>query len=253
MRGVARVLLGAVTFAALGATAVADQYDRRIIYADDKLTVHLSAVPIEEVLAEIERQSGAEVDGHVRNPRPVSADFADVPIADALERLLGGQSFALIYGTDGGLKALRLRGGPQTAPASHAPSAVSPAMLGEMFERHEPVPVQGRLAQALGAPKATFAQLAEAALHNENAAVRNEAVRTATLALEGDTELRSAVTSFVAGIADPELGKIVRGYAGARAEELVLHVLAVTRASEFRTRGAAVLQQLRANPAQPGG
>jgi hypothetical protein len=266
MRGAARLLLGGVVTLALlggGPARAAEEGDGRMVqYAGDKLTVRLSAVPIEDVLAEIERQTGAEIRGQVRNPRPVSAEFAEVPLADALHRLLGDQNFALIYGSGGQLKALRLLGGPQTGatprpavavPVTPAPGAVSPAVLTEMFERHAPVPVQGRLAEALGTSSATFSQLANAALHNEDAVVRNDAVRAAMQALEAEPDLRSAVISAVTGIGDPELGNIVRGIAGERAEEVVRHVLTAARGSELRIKASAVLQQLRTNPVQRGG
>jgi hypothetical protein len=260
-------VVAAVTATLLGAgraPASEEPPPRVVEYAADRLTVRLSAVPVEEVLAEIERQTGAEIRGQVRNPQPVSAEFADVPLADALHRLLGEQNFALIYGSGGQLKALRLLGGPQAGtprPATAVPAlgvptppgAVSPTMLNEMFAKHPPVAVHGRLAEALGTTSATFTQLGDAALHNEDATVRNEAVRAAMQAIEGEPELRSAVISMATGIADPELGNIVRGIAGERAEELVRHVLTAARGSELRIKASAVLQQLRTNPAQRGG
>jgi hypothetical protein len=234
---------------------------RVVTYSGDKLTVHVSGVPIDDVLSEIQRQTGAEVRGGVRNPHPVTAEFDDVPLADALHRLLGDQNFALIYGSGGELKTLRLLGGPQAAPPAAAtaaptgqpqPGAVSPAQLSDMFARHPPIPIKGRLAQALGTDNASFTTVADAALHNEDAAVRTEAVRTAMQALEGEPELRSAVVSAVTGIGDPELGTIVRGLAGERAEEIVRHVLTTARASELRIKASGVLQQLRTNPAERG-
>jgi hypothetical protein len=265
--GAVRLLVaGAVAVALqLGATSArpADEsYTRLIRYSGDKLTVHVTGVPIDDILGEIERQAGAEIRGGVRNPHPVTAEFEDVPLADALHRLLGDQNFALIYGRGGELKTLRLLGGPQTAPpsvvaatptAQPQPGAVSPAVLADMFARHAPIPIKGRLAQALGTDNASFTQVADAALHNEDAAVRTEAVRTAMQALEGEPELRSAVVSAVTGIGDPELGNIVRGLAGERAEEIVRHVLTTARASELRIKASGVLQQLRTNPVAANG
>lgn len=263
-RGAVRLLVtGALAVALRLAGSSAEETPARVVeYSADKLTVRLSAVPIDEVLSEIERQAGAEIRGQVRNPHPVSAEFRDVPLADALHRLLGDQNFALIYGSGGRLKTLRLLGGPQAAQAQPAtaapavqpaPGGVSTAVLSEMFQRHPPIPIKGRLAQALGTESAPFPMLADVALHNDDAAVRTEAVRAAVQALEGEPELRAAVISAVGGIGDPDLGNLIRGLAGERAEEVVRHVLTTARASELRIKASAVLQQLRSNPVQRGG
>src|SRR5262249_44995018 len=69
---------------------------RLIIYADDVITVRLAKMPVTDVLAEIGRQSGAEIRGDVKTPHDVSAEFDAVPVAEAVHRLLGNENFALI-------------------------------------------------------------------------------------------------------------------------------------------------------------
>src|SRR5205809_4410602 len=84
-----------------------------IHYSNDALTVRLSGVQNSDILAELARQSGAEIRGQVREPREVTADFESVPLPEALARLLGEQDSALVYGEVGRLKAVRLLGGDQ--------------------------------------------------------------------------------------------------------------------------------------------
>jgi hypothetical protein len=229
---------------------------RVIRYHDDALTVHLVKVPLSEVLDELGRQSGAQVRGQVKTPRDVSAEFQDVPLSDALPRLMGDENFALVYGTDGRLRTVKLLGAP--APGGPAVASVSPllvttttgppvspiGLLG-MLDRHAPVPVSGRLAQILGSDTASMRQLLELGLHNEDPGVRAEAVRTGMQVLEGEPELRSAVVTTVTGMDEVELGNVLRGLAGDRAEEMAMHIATQTRVTELRVKASAVLQKLR--------
>ena len=58
-------------FAAVAASAAtADQEARRVLtYRNDRLSVHLASVPLEEVMVDLRQASGAEVYGSVREPR----------------------------------------------------------------------------------------------------------------------------------------------------------------------------------------
>jgi len=89
----------------------AEDGDGRVVrYADDALTVRLTRAPVWEVLEEIGRQSGAEIRGEPAEAGEISADFEAVPIAEALDRLLGSQNFTLVYGDNGKLKIVQLLG-----------------------------------------------------------------------------------------------------------------------------------------------
>src|SRR5581483_9010139 len=101
----AAVLLGLASLVALAADA---DEGRLVVVHGDALTVRLVNVPVTEVLEDIARQSGADIRGTVRKPREISAEFADVPLADALQRLLGDQAFALVYSSTGDLRAVKL-------------------------------------------------------------------------------------------------------------------------------------------------
>ena len=255
-----------------GRNAAGDEPPERVVqYAKDALTVRVTRVPVDEILGQLGKQSGAEIRGEVRDRHEITAEFEDVPLPEALHRLLGEQNFALIYGDGGRLKTVRLLGGPLAPPppsaapptASSVPSppASLPALVG-LFEAHAPVPVQGRLSQALGTDTATFSQLGDMALHHDDVLVRTEAVRVGLQVIEAEPEFRSAVISGVTGMGNGDLSTFVRGLAGPRADELVLRVITLARATELRAKASAVLQDMRAQPGaapppvappQPGG
>jgi len=229
--------------------------ERVVRYTNDQLTVRLARAPVGEVLDEIGRASGAEIRGQP-NPREVSAEFENVPLPDALHRLLGNQNFTLKYGEQGRLVAIDLLGGPATAPpavtaASARPSSTTmpqppPQNLQEALVRHPPVPVTGALATALGTSTATVDQLVNAALHQDDVNVRQEALRATLNAVESDAALRGSLLATVNTIDDAALGASLRGIAGDRAEEIVAQVATQARASELRVKASSVLQQLRA-------
>jgi len=115
---VAAALLSAGSFAAREPTCV-------IAYDDDRLTVHAEGAPLADVVREIGRQSGAEVVGEVRKPRDVRKSLDQVPLVDALVRLLGEQNFTLRYGPEGKLRTIHLLGEPVAAAAQTTPAEAS--------------------------------------------------------------------------------------------------------------------------------
>ena len=105
-------------------------------YRSDRLSVRLEKVPLEEVLAELGRVSGAEIHGAPREPRAITAQFDDVPLLEALFRLIGDQNFMLSYGEGDRLRTIELFGGPQeprdatsTSPDGRAADATSSRSL----------------------------------------------------------------------------------------------------------------------------
>src|SRR5919198_1381887 len=120
------VLVVAVTVLSAGPLAAGDP-TCVVTYGADRVTVHAKRVPLADVVREIGRQSGAEVVGEVRKPREVSQEFDEVPLVDALARLLKEQNFTLRYGPEGELRTIKLLGGPMAvAAAQPAPADTSP-------------------------------------------------------------------------------------------------------------------------------
>lgn len=235
----------------VGPARAEDPPVRQIEYRADRLTVRVTQVSLTEVLQETARQAGAEVVGGVKEERTISADFTRLPLDQGLARLLGKQNFMLVYSRVG-LRAIELLGGPQeplkiaTATVA-APPPTASGMPGvfQMFQTRPPLPVSGRLGAALGADKATYPQLLDSAMHNEDVAVRSEAMRVWLQGLEDDPELRGAFVSAVNGIDDQQLATSLRGMAGTNAEELLQQVTSIARGGDIRMKASQVFLQLR--------
>jgi len=246
-----RLTRAALLLALAAPLATADE--RVIQYANDTLTVRLAKAPLSEVLDEIVRQSGAEVRGTLRSPHDISAEFDAVPLPEALHRLLGDQNFALVYGTGGRLRTVKLlgaQGAPGATPfAATPPPTVPPPNtvdLGRMIANHAPVPVGGRLAEVVGGPSAPLTQLFDLGLRHDDAQVRSEALRAVVSTLDLDPNLRQAVIGQLNTMDDGALSAMLRSAAGDHAEEFAMHVLSQARASDVRVKASMVLQRLRA-------
>jgi len=268
-RRLSAAVLAAATLCPSPALAAAEGSSPIVTYRSDRLSVRLEKVPLEDVLAELGRVSGAEIRGAPREPRDLTARFDDVPLPEALHRLLGDQNFMLKYGEADRLRMIELFGGPQeprnassTSPAAGPFGGASPAAGSTMpqnlavaisvLDRHPPVAVTGRLAEALGGNTATFRQLFDATMQQQDAELRNEAFHASLAAFEAEPELRSSVLRVLGTVDDAALGQALRGFAGSRAEEIANQVASQAKAGELRSRALSVLQRLR-TIGSPGG
>jgi hypothetical protein len=229
-----------------------------VVYRNDQLSVRLDGASPAAVLAEIGRASGAEIRGVPLEARPVTAHFDDVPLPEALHRLLTDQNFMLRYGEADQLRTIQLFGPPgasrdvdagspsrgrSPAAGSRTPQSLLLAMAA--LERHAPLPVDGPLAKALGGDTATFRQLLEAAARPGDASVRNEAFRVSLNAVEKEPDLRSTVMTALGSVDDTALGQVLRGVAGPRAEQLANDIASQAETAELRSKALEVLRQLR--------
>jgi hypothetical protein len=244
--------------------ATADRPLRQhLTYRNDRLSAHLARVPLEEVMIDLGHASGAEVYGPVHEPRDISAEFDDVPLVEALHRLLGDQNFVVKYGKDGRLRAVKLLGGPQApihivatpppttrarepvASASKAPLDLDGAVA--ILDGHSPVPVSGQLAQALGTDAASFRDLFDAASNNEDAVVRAEAMRAFIGALDAEPEFRDPVLHALDTLDDLTLAEMLRRLAGSRAEEIAAQFAANAHVSQLSSRAWGIFLRLGAS------
>jgi hypothetical protein len=222
---------------------------RTITLQGDRLTVRVADVPIEEILQAVTAPSKAEIRGAVKEPRAVTIDFADVLLQDGLGRLLGEQNFALTYREDGSLKALNLLGGPvesstearivkNTPTTSPQPAATSAAGV---LQRS--VPVSGKLQQFLGQSTGTMQQLIDITMHQDDAALRREAVRAGLSAIDSAPDLRTTVVKSLEGTGFQALTNLLSNMGQDRAYEIVTQ-MATSRTPEIRTRGLQLLRTL---------
>jgi hypothetical protein len=237
--------LGAVLAVAVARGADAPP-ERVIRYDQDALTIHVVGVPVLEVLAEIGRQSGAEIRGMARDARDVSAQFDAVPLPQALYRLLGDQNYALVYGEGGRLRAIRLLGGSGETVVVAAPR-VEPVQtqtkdLSPVLDRQ--IPATGPIADAVKSPMVTIKQLGELWLQSDDASLRDESASNGIKAMESEADMRNSLVDFAQSYSDVDLANLLRGIAGPRAEELAAFVISQTRVTELHMKAAAVLRVL---------
>jgi hypothetical protein len=257
-RRLAAAVLAAAALYPTPALAAAEGSSPIVTYRSDRLSVRLEKVPLEDVLAELGRVSGAEIRGAPREPRDLTAKFDDVPLPEALHRLLGDQNFMLKYGEADRLRTIELFGGPQeprnassTSPAAGPVGGASPA-AGSTMPQNLAIAISGRLAEALGGNTATFRQLFDATMQQQDAELRNEALQASLAAFEAEPDLRSSVLRVLGGVDDAALGQALRGFAGTSAEEIANQVATQAQAGELRSRALNVLQRLR-TIGSPGG
>lgn len=230
-------------------------------YVDGRLTADLHDVQLADVLAAVAAQAGLEIRGQPPS-RTISVQLDAVPLAEALPRLLGEQSFALTYDRKGGLKGVRFLAASTaevTPPrAADQPEAAKPpdAVEGEAdfaTASNRPVPIEGLLGEALGSDQSTFHQIMGVALQVGDSRLRAEALRTCLRMLDDDPELDAAALRSLEAFDDAYLADWLTRIAGEHAEE-VPRGMARLRSRPLRRRASAVLKILRAaDPARPRG
>jgi hypothetical protein len=251
------VILGMLT-RSIPPTFADDGSQRVITYANDALTVKLDKVPLTDVLAEIGKQSGAQVQGDVLQPRDLTLQLDKVPLKEALERLLGEQNFALTYAEDGKLKTIHLKGGREAAPAKDKAKGAkltahpgdegeTPALwkaVYEAFSDRGTVPVDGKLGYVVGSDAAPWDLLANTAIGNPDPTVRRQAVRAGMEAYDKDPDLQKAVEQATKDASDADLAAFARATTYERAENLVRNIRDSAQTPELRERAEAILREL---------
>ncbi len=257
MRRFTSVVLTATLLGALGQVPPAGAAKKDVQYKDDKLTASLEGVPLSEVIAELGRQSGAEVSGEVKEQRDVTTEIDAVPLKEALERLLRNQNFTLVYAADGKLKAIELKELREEEVRKRADSKTALQENGDRpfermafvaFDERERVPVEGRLAERLGDTKVRWDLLANTAFADESPAIRRAAVRAAVRAFEADPDLKAAVVEAFDGVGEADIAAFARARCHHRAEDFVRNIARATTDPELRAQAQAVLHQLKRNP-----
>lgn len=223
------------------------------IFVDgDRVTATFTGATPESVVRDIAGAMSAEVIGAPQGTDAITVDLDDVPLDRALERALGNQSFTIVYGGDGGVRRIRLHGGPQDASGSgagavrKAPTSAGVRILPhQLFEAEVRVPTVGPLAEHLGSETATLGQLYRIAIDSEEAALRIAAVDAGMAAIESDQDLQGGVDGLLDTTDDATLVALVRSGAGQRANEFVSRILSRTRRPAVRQRAVTLLRQLR--------
>ncbi len=220
-------------------------------FADGRITADVRDVELADLLDAIAAKAGFEIRGKP-TAHTVTVRLDDVPVADAIARLVEKQRVAYTYDRDGDLKRIEfLDVGAEVsfgAPAEKHPAAPAeePKPAG-VAPRDRPVAVDGLLAGALGSNQSTFTQIVAVALQSGDKRLRKEALRVALGLLDADAELRADVSSMLDALDDAALAARLEEVAGAHAEETALQTARLSHWKPLRRRAGAVLPLLRSN------
>lgn len=268
--GIVAALLALAAAAAAADTSPSDSPPLRVVVAGDTVTATLRAVPLDRVLSEIARQTGAELVGHPAPARDVTGDLHAIPLNEALHRLLGPWSFTLTYTRDGHLKRILIGGGPSEGSAAGIAGATRPSAgtreradggastvertaTGGTFPGASPVAVQGRLARVLGTNLAPFDDVWQAALTNEDRRVRAMARRAAIRALTADPEVHESWAAATAAAPVDALIAVLRAIGGTDARELALAFARYGRSDDVARTMRRAVDQMRTPAGATGG
>lgn len=148
----ATLLASAAPVAASPAATETTRLEMRL--RDGRLSAHVVAAPFTRVLAEIANLSGASVSGvDPADVAPTTVSFSDLPLAEALERLLHDRNHFVVYGGDARgarVRRIALLNGGTTVLTPAAPAAGSaPAAPEHAPDESGPDQVDPVLADAL--------------------------------------------------------------------------------------------------------
>jgi hypothetical protein len=174
-----------------------------LVLRDGKLTGRIAGMPLAQVMEKLSQLSGAQVRwlDH-QETTAVSAEFVDLPLADALERLLPRKNFLLVYAS------LKDNARLITIWIS------SPGTGATQLQIIRPLPVQEQPQvidddpppEELDAEPATVLEgQLRTALHGDEAGERLEAIEALSGMVEHDPRIRPLLVQLSTGEHDPQV------------------------------------------------
>jgi hypothetical protein len=226
-----------------------------VAYRNGRVSGRFDGTPLDEVLARLGRETGAEVVGDAIYFQDVYAEFDAMPLPEVLRRLLGLQSFVVRYGRGDAVARIELLGGPQLPVVRRVARNITPSSFYWRMANRPPIPLGAALAGELGVPQARSPRLLHTALINPHEARRRDALVAVLREVEGDAQLRAEAVLTLRLNADDSLADALRDKAPKRAEELVSTVSDETTDEYFRRRATNILGLLRnaERPDESGG
>lgn len=235
----------------------------RVEWKQQRLTVIAEGVPLAEVLSQIARRTGSEVEGAKRLQRRIDAQYSGLPLEEVLTRLLAGVSFAILesnaHGASGkhltvvvlgesGLSIVR-------TPTEEKKPALSPtdAMLAELEARK----AQGdwkalRRAASTGDPITQNAALRLLAQHDPESAAKLAAAAARSsdqgrkvigIQALGDLDSTVGAKALGAALNDPDTGvrqSAVMGLMGQTSPETTAFLTRAIQDREYAVRMTAL-------------
>jgi hypothetical protein len=154
--------------------AHADDAPFVVRYEEERLTVDIDRVPLDQVMAEFEGVTGIAIRGELRDTHEISKRFDRLPLGEALERLLGQQNFAVRYDAAGRPTVVELYGLAQAGTATRDAQAPQ-RTLTHVLSGAPAVEVSPMLQEALKTRTVRPSRLLVLSVRNDDAGVRSEA------------------------------------------------------------------------------
>ena len=182
----------------------------------------------------------------VQIARTLERDRATMPLAEAVNRRLGVESWVLRLDGTGRLCGVVVLAPPVLALPDLVPEPPPPppAPPANPLEHVHPLPEGGPLARLVGGPGASGRQLLDIALRHDDPEIRGEAVGAAVDALLRDPALEQSVLASLGGVDDGALAQSLAGIAGEAASGLLSVVVERARGRPLGERAARIFQRL---------
>jgi hypothetical protein len=179
--------------------------------------------------------------------RILERDRATMPVAEALTRRLGVDSWMLRLDEAGRLRGVVVLG-PTRPPPFEPPAPAAPPVRapppGDLLDGLHAVPAGGVLARLLGAGTATGRQLADLTLRHDDPDVRGEAVGVLVDAVLADPAREQAVLGAIEAVDDATLARQLTGLASDATASLLSVVVERARGRPLGRRAARVYELL---------
>lgn len=239
-----------------------------IRYADGRLSGRIERRAPEEVLRVLARAADLEIVGTPLADVPADIEWRNVPLFQALNGLLGRQSFFIQYAGSRPRRVVLLgvsaggagaddpgpRGTAIVLAATGPPASETPA-AGEAGDADDPavasnrrVEVGGPLAQAAGADSVSFSGLSGLAMRHDDPAVRAEALRVGLSILDSEPALNESLLAVLAQREDVDVALWLREAAGPHALEVVRATAQQASHPTLRARAAGIARHLEIAP-----
>ena len=218
--------------------------------------MHAVNASLPDVLDAIAHATGAELHGEPADAPPRDIDVEDLPMQDAMTRILGDQSFTLTYGEGGALKRIGLRGGPTAnklrtdAPDAtqgsplNAKAAKAAKTIDAWIHSGRRYKVPKRLGDKLGSDEVTFEEIAATGVKSDDSGVRGEAQRASMRLIEADPEIRNAFVDLLANVDDAQAAVYLRAIMQDNAGEFMGTVAEHAQTPALRTRAQTLQRTL---------
>jgi hypothetical protein len=236
-------LLRCSTIALLYLSAAASAAQVDVESADGGIRLRVQRGDPQAVVAELGRVFVADVRGTTLSHEPISLDASFARVDEALRRIVGEQSFVVVYRPDGTPRRIELLGAAvdepsasKSAPRGFDDSVATVPAAAEPLGNGDAVVVSRRLGSTLGTTRPTLGTLLRSLPALPEARDRREALLALGAAVDRRPELGAAVVSLLDDADEDLLVEAAVGALGADGGRTLHRLIRRTRDPGLRAR-----------------